>query len=44
MPDYKYKWNDTKYEIIVSNPLKEIAIKIGIKRAIHFKNMEKLNF
>jgi len=44
MPNYKYKWNDTKYEIIVSNPSQEIAIKIGIKRAIHFFKTLKIKF
>ena len=44
MPDYKYKWNDTKYEIIVTNPSKEIAIKIGIKRAIHFFKTLKIKY
>ena len=44
MPEYKYKWNDTKYEIIVTNPNKEIAFKIGIRRVIHFFKTLKIKF
>jgi len=44
MPTIKYKWNETKIEIIVKNPTADILDKIQIKQNIHFFKTIKVKY
>lgn len=44
MPSIKYKWNETKIEIIVKNPTADILDKIQIKQNIHFFKTIKVKY